>query len=301
MKVLVIVVTYNGSKWIDKCFGSLIKSTIPMQILAVDNNSSDDTAELIKNKYPQVNFYETGKNLGFGKANNVGLKMALEQKFEYILLLNQDAWVENDTIENLINKQKEKQEYGVVVPLQLNGSGNLIDSMFMEFTIANNRELITKVFKGSEGLHQVNFANAACWLMPISTIEKVGGFDPLFPHYGEDDDFLNRMKKQGLKVGLDLETTVFHDREHRKPKTTLKEVVNESYTRELIALKNPFVKIKSKGEMLRDILKSGIKFITSAFNRYYIYKMIAYFRLFKIYDSILDHRKEETRSFHHYL
>lgn len=301
MKIMTVVVTYNASKWVDPCFGSLIRSSLPTTILAIDNNSTDDTLDLIAKRYPQVKIHKTGQNLGFGKANNVGMKIALEENFDYVLLLNQDAWIQDDTIEILINDHKKNSDYGVIVPLQFNGAGKLIDSMFFQYTIANNRKLVTKVFKGITGLYEIHFANAACWLMPRSTLKKIGGFDPIFPHYGEDDDYLNRMKKQNLKVGLNISTKINHDREHRKQNNSMKAVVNESYTRELIELKNPFLKIKTRAQLLKDILMSAIKFLTSGFNRYYVYKIISYCKIFKVYDVILEHRKEEVKTLPHYL
>ena len=82
-KIYCIVITYNGSKWIDKCFGSLVSSTIPLDIIAVDNGSSDGTLEIIHQKFPEVNTIEAHQNLGFGSANNVGIKKAYDAGADY--------------------------------------------------------------------------------------------------------------------------------------------------------------------------------------------------------------------------
>ncbi len=301
MKVLVVIVTYNATKWINQCFGSLAKSSMPVDVAVFDNDSVDDTVSIIRNRFPEVIVYENGDNLGFGRANNLGLKLALKNDYDYVLLLNQDAWIEEDTIKTLINDHLQNLNYGVIVPLQMNGKGNLIDSLFLEFTIANNRELITNIVRGSENFHQVEFANAACWLMPISTVEDIGGFDPLFPHYGEDNDYLNRLNYRKLNVGLNISTCIYHDRENRVAKKTYSAVVNESYIRELVVLKNPFFEIKSKAQILADILVSSLKFITSLFNRYYIYKIVAYFRILKKYELIKAHREIECDSLKNYI
>ena len=84
----VIVVTYNGSKWIDKCFGSLVNSTIPLQIFAVDNGSSDGTPDIIRSKFPSVQVIENKENLGFGQANNIGIRQAYDAGADYVFLLN---------------------------------------------------------------------------------------------------------------------------------------------------------------------------------------------------------------------
>ncbi|MGV8815438.1 MAG: glycosyltransferase family 2 protein [Gelidibacter sp.] len=302
MKIIAIIVAYNAANWIDKCFGSLINSSVSMDIMMIDNNSTDNSVELIRKNYPQVKVHESGINLGFGKANNLGIKMALNQSYDYVFLLNQDAWIEKNTVEKLIRDHLQNTEYGVIVPLQMNGSGTLLDSMFLKYTLANNRELLTKVIReSSKNFYPVDFANAACWLLPVSTIEKIGGFDPLFPHYGEDDDYLNRLKRHNLKVGLNISTMVFHDREDRKPKTTLRHIVNEVFTRELIEYKNHNNLHKSKKQILKDASISSIKFVMSGFKRYYVCQIIAYYKIFKIYRCIAQHRKEEGMLLPHYL
>ena len=92
-ELCIIVVTYNASKWIDKCFGEFVDMPANWQILAIDNNSDDNCVELINKKYPFVKTIKNNKNLGFGMANNIGLKFALEKGFEHVFLLNQDAWI----------------------------------------------------------------------------------------------------------------------------------------------------------------------------------------------------------------
>ena len=77
MKIYTIVVTYNGEKWVDKCFGSLQQSNIPVHIVAIDNASTDGTIKKIKNDYPEVEIIINKKNIGFGQANNIGLQRAL--------------------------------------------------------------------------------------------------------------------------------------------------------------------------------------------------------------------------------
>jgi len=100
--IYVVIVTYNGMQWIDKCLDSLIHSSIPLNIIIIDNLSTDGTVDFIKHKYPTVELVETGKNLGFGKANNIGITHAVKQNADYVFLLNQDAWVGLNTIDELV-------------------------------------------------------------------------------------------------------------------------------------------------------------------------------------------------------
>ena len=83
--VYVIIVTYNGLKWIDQCLQSLQESDYSHRVLIVDNCSTDNTVQHVKDKYPEVTFLIQDRNLGFGKANNIGLRYALTHGGEYFL------------------------------------------------------------------------------------------------------------------------------------------------------------------------------------------------------------------------
>ena len=91
MKILTIIVTYNGMKWLDRCLGSLRESSLKTDVVAVDNGSTDGTPEYIAANFPEVQLHCTGENLGFGRANNVGLQKAVAEGYDYVYLLNQDA------------------------------------------------------------------------------------------------------------------------------------------------------------------------------------------------------------------
>lgn len=214
MKTYVIVVTYNGIHWLDKCFGSLIKANTPLTILAIDNASTDGTPEQIKQLFPQVELIETGANLGFGKANNVGLIKAMENNADYVFLLNQDAWVEADTIESLIGVSQRQPEFGILSPIHMNGQGTALDRNFSNYIVPNFCPgLISDIItKNVNAVYETKFVNAAAWLLSGQCVKKVGGFDPIFPHYGEDDDYLNRTVYHGFKVGIVPHTKIYHDR-----------------------------------------------------------------------------------------
>ncbi len=76
VKILVIIVTYNAMQWAERCFASLRKSTVKPDMLVVDNGSNDGTQEYIQQHFPEVIFHQSRDNLGFGKANNLGLHYA---------------------------------------------------------------------------------------------------------------------------------------------------------------------------------------------------------------------------------
>lgn len=217
MKVLSVVITYNATQknWIDNCVSSLNKSTIPLDILLVDNNSADNTVGYVKEKYPDVILIENKKNIGFGAANNLGFDFAIKNNYDYILLVNQDLYIDKNTLRNLIEISELNKEYYVLSPIHLNGNGKTLDRNFSNYINydANKYFLRDVLFRKEKSVYSVPFVNAACWLMPIDTLKKIGFFDELFEHYGEDNNYCQRVLFHGGKIGVVTETYCFHDRE----------------------------------------------------------------------------------------
>lgn len=205
MKVLVIVVTYNFCPWMEQCLSSV--DSTRYDIMVIDNASTDDTVAEIRAHYPDVILVYSDENLGFGQANNIGLRYALQNGYDYTLLLNQDAWLLPDTIEKLIGIQQQNPDYWVISPMQYNSLQGGLES---QFAVYCNRFGVP--VQGRTDLYPVEFVNAAVWLVPTQYIELVGGFDPFFPHYGEDTDFLQRICYHGGKVGIYTGAIAYHER-----------------------------------------------------------------------------------------
>ncbi|MBD3903826.1 glycosyltransferase family 2 protein [Chryseobacterium sp. Ch-15] len=220
MKTFAVVVIYNGMKnnWIHQCFTSLLSSSTSVEIIAVDNHSSDESVQYIKKFFPTVILLERSENLGFGGANNLGLQKALELGGDFFFLLNQDAYVETNTLEKLINTSLQHSEYAVISPIHLNGKGTKLDKSFAksvspyhcddfydDYVLSNTKKPI----------YESPFICAAAWLLTKKTLEIVGGFSPAFFHYGEDDNYCHRVQYFKLKIGVVPDTYIYHDREDR--------------------------------------------------------------------------------------
>jgi len=239
MKILSIIITHNGAKWIDKCFGQLINSTIKTKILAIDNASTDQTPALIRNRFPQVEVVETGNNLGFGKANNIGMNRALKENADYVFLLNQDAWVSPCTLESLLAAHQTFKEYGILSPLHLTGKGDMLDANFSQYlTPAVRMKMFDDFILNKEKkVYEIYYVNAAAWLISKKCLETVGVFDPIFPHYGEDVDYAKRARFHGFSIGIAPESIIYHNREGRGTEHYV-ELLNRNLTNHLYTLKN---------------------------------------------------------------
>lgn len=264
--IFAIIVTYNGSKWINKCFGSLRRSSVPLHIIAIDNKSTDGTPQEIKQKFPEVQAVETGENLGFGKANNVGLRLALQNNADYTLLLNQDAWIEEDTIAKLIKTHRENPQYDLLSPLQLNGAGDAIDRNFQNYLspFQTPNILSDAVLGKLKPIYESSYANAAAWFLTAEAIRQVGGFDPLFKHYGEDDDYINRLHAKGLKLAIDTTSIIYHDRP-QNGKLHDKFYQNHTYTQALLSVKSPTP--PHRHFLIRRIISNWLSLIILSFGK----------------------------------
>ena len=222
-KIFVIVVTYNGMHWYDRCFGSLRRSVIPVQTVVVDNASSDNTVEFIRQNYPEITLFPSDVNLGFGQGNNKGIRYALEHDADYVFLLNQDAWIEPDTIGELVRIHKENPEYGILSPMHLNPEKTAIEKSLLQrianYQITSSQLVNDMFFSFLKDVYNTRYVNAAAWLLPVNTLNTVGGFDPVFFHYGEDDNYLSRVLYHGMKIGICPRFIVSHDAERKLPES----------------------------------------------------------------------------------
>ena len=218
-KVFVIIVSYKGQRWYERCFSSLRASSVPVKTIVIDNASNDGTVEYIKTCFPEIVLVESKENLGFGKANNLGLRYALDHGADYAFLLNQDAWIEPDTLEKLIDIHSRHPEYGIVGPVQTNADKTKVLDGVIRFLINPdnvNTEMFSDLLMGThKEIYPVAEINAAAWLLPRKTLETIGGFDPIFLHYGEDWNYLSRVLYHNMKVGLAPDVKVVHDCKER--------------------------------------------------------------------------------------
>lgn len=206
-KVHIVIVTYNGLRWLPKCLESIERSDLQARIVIVDNSSTDGTLEFIKQNYPNCLLKESQDNLGFGKANNIGIALALADGTDAVFLLNQDVYLDPNVISSLVKVVEEFSDIGIVSPMHMNGSGDAVDAGFSNYMNKAQEER-----SGAKELVEVPFVNAAAWLITRTTLLTVGGFDPSFPHYGEDADYCNRIHFHRFRIVVNKRVKVFHDR-----------------------------------------------------------------------------------------
>lgn len=259
MKILVIIVTYNAMQWAERCFKSIRSSSVKPDVFVVDNGSTDGTQAYIQEHFPEVIFQQSSDNLGFGKANNIGLQYALENSFDYVYLMNQDAWIYSDTLETLIDISRRHPEYGIISPFQMCADLYHIDAAFIKY-IYPNKDILDDMYNGNlSELYPVDLVMAAHWLVPCSVLKTVGGFSPSFHHYGEDDNYIHRAQWLKFKVGIAPRIVVVHD--HGERKYSMKMTLYFRYTDNVILLSNPNLSVLySSLVVIRNTFRNAIKY-----------------------------------------
>lgn len=285
-KIYCIIASYNAEKWIEKCLNSIVASSLDCHIVVIDNKSTDRTTELIKSDFPLVKLIENVENVGFGKANNIGIKWAYSEGADYFFLLNQDAWVEPDTIQKLIKKHQSHPEFGILSPLHFFDCKTL-DRKFKSYLKGQGNEIIQNLHSDvSEVIYRVRFVNAAIWMVSRRCIDTVGLFAPIFVHYGEDTNYAHRCGFHKLKIGIYPKAIAYHEREQSPPKENNIELrkllsrdksywlcillnVKHSFTRQLFFLFFNSIKL-----ILKSIVQLKFNTIVVIFNRIACFTMI---------------------------
>ncbi len=249
--------------WAKRCFDSLETSNVELDVFVVDNGSSDGTQQFIRDNYPKIIFKQSESNLGFGRANNIGLRYAVEHNYDYVYLLNQDAWVMPETLEKLIAISQNHPEYGILSPMQMKADCRHLDGNFIKNVLLIKKTekplfIEDAYFDKLEEIYEVDFVMAAHWLITRRCLETVGGFSPTFPHYGEDSNYIHRAMYWDFKVGIVPSSQAVHDRADADWSKE-KQIYIEEYIGDLIGYSSPlFVPRNRRLSLVRKCIVSII-------------------------------------------
>jgi len=215
MPTTVVVVSYNGAQWIRGCVRSALSGPDDLRVIVVDNASSDGTAGIVATEFPMVELIALSENVGFGRGNNLGIRRALDQGANYVLLLNQDAFVTPDCLTQMQRFMDENQDVGVCTPLHCSPDESRLDlRTYRGYLGVHAAELLHDAVCGKlKRFYLIPGINAAVWFVRADTFRTVGGFDPLFFMYGEDDDLMARMRYHGMQFALLPHLTAVHLRQ----------------------------------------------------------------------------------------
>jgi O-antigen biosynthesis protein len=238
MKLSVIIVNYNVKYFLEQCLISVYKALtdIPAEVWVVDNNSVDGSVEMVRLKFPQVNLIANTVNTGFSVANNQAIK---ESKGQYILLLNPDTVVEEETFSKCIDFMDSHADAGALGVRMIDGKGAFLPEskrglptpevalykMFGLNKIFRNSKKFGKYHLGYLPEHETNEVEVlagAFMFIRKKTLDEIGWLDETFFMYGEDIDLSYRIIKGGYKNYYFPATSIIH----YKGESTKKQSVN---------------------------------------------------------------------------
>ena len=211
-QVSIIILTYNSSGFISNLIKSLISLKEDIEILVVDNDSSDETVEIAK-KIEEVRVYETGKNLGFAKGINFGADKA---NGKYLLFINPDSVFENGAISDMTKILEEKEKTGIVGGKLIDKDENSEKSAGKFFGVFETLLLVLGLDEAlgvrfsPNKLSQVDFVSGGFMMVRRNLFEKLNGFDEKLFMYVEDMELSYRAKKLGYDTYFTPDTVISH-------------------------------------------------------------------------------------------
>lgn len=204
----IVIVTYNHQYFIEECLKSLIKEKT-LEIIVVDNNSTDKTVEIIQKNFKQIKLIKNHENTGYGSGINLGVKTA---KGKYLVIINPDTKIKENSIHELLKPLKEDENLITTSKIlyydgnQINTCGNKEHFTGLAFTRGLGDD--PKCFNDFE---LVNGLSGVCFALKKDNFRDIGGFDENFFIYMEDTELSWRCKAKGLKVLYVPTSVVYHD------------------------------------------------------------------------------------------
>jgi len=222
--VTAIVVTYNSADNIIPCLKVLREElkSVGGDLIVFDNKSSDNTVRQVKQAFPDINLFESDKNLGFGEANNRAAEMAAGK---YLFLANPDMLLDLGALKKLLDAIADLPDAGAVVARMHNTDGsfqptcrnfpNFYNIFFSRGSVLNHKMLPAKASRtytlgDFDKITEVPAVSAACMLIDKALFKKIGGFDRRFFLFMEDTDLSLRIFQAGKKVYFVPEANALH-------------------------------------------------------------------------------------------
>lgn len=220
MNIAIVIVSFNTKDLIQKCLLSIEKyeDLKKTQVIVVDNNSVDGSLDVIKKHFNWVKLIKNSSNLGFARANNQGIKLALQNSADYVFLMNSDAeLLSMNSIEKLITVAEEKSDAGAVAPRLLNSDMSIQNSVFYAPTIIGAIKHYCLGQAGNYGNYfptedvcPVEAAVMAAMLIPKSVFDVIGYLDEGYHMYYEDLDYCRRIRRSGLNIYYVSKVQILH-------------------------------------------------------------------------------------------
>lgn len=292
--VFIIIVNWNGKQYLDDCLSSLEDQTYKFfKTIIIDNNSSDDSVEFIKKKFIQIKIIQNTQNFGFAQGNNIGIKYALQNNADIIILLNNDTIVDKNWLQEMINTANSNKKIGLV---QAKIFIDNKDKKHIINTVGNNihylgfgycghyKEIDNGQFSKDT---EITYAIGASLLIKKKVLYSIGMLDEKFFLYHEDLDLGWRARLFGFNIYLSNKAIVWHKYSFSKNK---KKIYYLERNRLFFLLQN--FELRTLCLILPAFLfiEIGLLFY-SLLNGWFLLKLKSYIDVIKKIKIVIIHRK----------
>jgi len=241
MKLSIIIVNYNVKHFLEQCLYSVRKAAknMAVEVWVVDNNSVDDSVEMLKEKFPEVKLIENKKNTGFSVANNQAIKQSTG---EYVLLLNPDTIVEEETFTKTIAFMDENPDAGALGVKMIDGTGHFLAEskralptpevafykiFGLSFLFPKSKKFgkYHLTYLSQDEINKVDVLAGAFMLIRKVALDKTGLLDETFFMYGEDIDISYRITQAGYSNYYFPQTRIIHYKGESTKKSSVNYVI----------------------------------------------------------------------------
>jgi len=299
MEISIIIVSWNTKEYLERCLASIYSSenNVEFEIIVVDNNSTDDSAAMVKTEFPDVKVVVNSENYGFAKANNIGFN---ESSGDYLLFLNSDCEVKEKSISKMLDNLREHEEVGMIGPALQYPDGRFqfstgrFPSFFTEVydnLLLSKIPLLSVIFRDKydkkkyNEAREIDWLSGACLLVRREAFAEAGKFDDRFFMYMEDIDLAKKLKNSGWKIIYFPKTLIVHH-QGKSSENNLKKIISiKNRSQHLYYRKHhklPMIKIIEFSALLGMLIRllfTGLLFVFSLGRCFRVKLKIFYYNL----------------------
>ncbi len=256
--VAVVILNYKVADLAVNAVKSVLKSSYPKLHIYVVDNDSDDHIEQFLSEFQGIDFIQTGQNLGYTGGNNVGIKKALKDGAQWVLLLNPDAEVKKDTIEILVERTKEHQAQIANPKIYFAKSkkiwfaGKIFDRANV---LASHRGVDEEDIGMYDTEEELEDGTGCALLIHKSVFEKIGFLDEDYFLYYEESDFIFRARKAGFKLMYIPASVVYH--ENAKSTGVGSPLQDYFITRNRLLFASKFLPMRTRFALVREAIRTS--------------------------------------------
>lgn len=205
----IIIVNWNAKAYLKGCFESILsQSFTDYEIILVDNASSDDSVDFVKDNFPQVQIIKNKENVGFAEGNNIGIK---NSKGEIIVLFNPDAVADKNWLSILVDTLQSSEKIAAVTgKMYYLGDKYGKDAVFCTWSKIDPYSAAPYNFHDNEPISKVDYLSGAAIVIKRDVLEKIGLMDPDYFLYFEETDLCARMIRAGYDLMYIPDALVWH-------------------------------------------------------------------------------------------